>query len=77
MIITGRQIRDARSLLRLRRCDLAIRIKTLSTVTIIRAEAVDDEPPITAAQAVAIQKALETAGIEFTPENGGGVRRRT
>ena len=66
-MLTGRQIREARSLLKLRRSGLAARVKTVSTTTIIRAEAVDDEPPITFAQAAAIQRVLEAAGAEFGP----------
>ena len=77
-MITGRQIREARALLRLQRSELAARVKTVTTATISRAESVDDEPPITIAQAAAIRKYLEAAEIEFVDENGGasGVRMR-
>ena len=37
-----------------------------------RAEGVAEAPPITRANADAIRRALENAGIEFIPENGGG-----
>ena len=70
MTIAGRQIREARALLGLPRNELAAK------VTIVRAESVDGEPPITTAQAAAIQQALERAGVEFIPETGGGAGRR-
>lgn len=66
MTITGRQIREARSLLGLQRNELAARAKTITTATIVRAESVDGEPPITSAQVAAIRLALDSAGIEFT-----------
>jgi predicted transcriptional regulator len=78
MIITGRQIREARALLGLQRNVLAIKAKVVTTVTIARAESVDGEPPITTAQAAAIRQALERAGVEFVADDGGelGVRLR-
>ena len=77
-MITGRQIREARALLGLRRYELAYRARTVATLTVKRAESVDDEPPITIAQAAAIKCALEAAGIEFTLDKGHvpGVRLR-
>ena len=77
-MITGRQIREARTLLGLHRSALAAKAKTVTTGTITRAELVDDEPPITIAQAAAIKEALERAGVEFMQDNGGaaGVRLR-
>ena len=67
-MLTGRQIRDGRALLGLQRNELAARVTTVTTATITRAEAVDDEPPITIAQAVAIKRAFDRAGVEFTPD---------
>ena len=67
-MIIGRQIREARALLGLSRSQLAARIRSVTTATIMRAELVDDEPPITMAQADAIQQALERAGVEFTSD---------
>ena len=69
MTITGRQIREARALLGLQRNEVAAKARTVTTATIVRAESVDGEPSITTAQATAIKRALEAAGIEFTDEN--------
>ena len=68
MTITGRQIREARALLGLHRSTLAARVRSVTTATIMRAELVDDEPPITTAQGTAIQQVLERAGVEFTSD---------
>ena len=78
MTITGRQIREARTLLGLQRNELAAKVKTVTTLTITRAESVDDEPPITTAQAAAIRSFFEAAGIEFVADDDGadGVRLR-
>ena len=77
-MITGRQIREARALLGLQRNEIAAKAKFLTTATIARAETVDGEPPITIAQATAIQQAFEAAGIDFIIDNDGvaGVRLR-
>ena len=75
-MITGRQIREARTLLGLHRSALATKAKIVTTGTITRAELVDDEPPITIAQAVAIQRTLEAAGVEFIQDNGGAASVR-
>ncbi len=76
-MITGSQIREARRLLDWERKVLAKRAKVQIT-TIARAEASEGEPAITIAHRDAIQRALEAAGVEFIPENGGelGVRLR-
>ncbi len=71
MTLTGRQIREARILLGLQRSELAARVNGVTTATIVRAEAVDDEPPITIAQAATIKRTLETAGVEFLTEDDG------
>lgn len=69
--ITGAQIRAARALIRLSAEDLA-GAASLGVATVRRAEAEDGPPPITTANRNAIRGALERAGIEFIPENGGG-----
>ena len=75
-MITGRQIREARALLRLDQSRLVTRAKIVTRATLTRAEAADGEPPITTAQAAAIQQVLELAGIEFVPESGSVKLRR-
>ena len=77
-MITGSQIRKARALLGLQRNELAARAKGVTTATITRAESVDDEAPITIAQAAAIQRALEAVGIDFILDDDSvaGVRLR-
>jgi len=42
-----------------------------------RAESVDGEPVITTAQAHAVQRALEAAGVEFLSGDGPGVKLRS
>ena len=44
----------------------------IGVATVSRAEVEDGTPSITNANLRAMQLALETAGIEFIPENGGG-----
>ena len=39
-----------------------------------RAELSDDETSMTAANDLAVRRALEAAGVEFIDENGGGPR---
>lgn len=75
-MITGRQIREARALLGLQRSELAAKVKIVTTATIARAESVDDDPPITIAQATAIQQTLEASGIEIIQGNGGAASVR-
>ena len=77
MTITGRQIREARALLGWERNKLAAKAGTVSTLTIMRAEKVDREPPITPAQAAAIRRALERAGVEIGPYGEGAERAST
>ena len=70
-VITIRQVKAARALLGWSQGDLAAR-SGVSEPTIARLEAEDGTlggRPDTAAK---ILKALQTAGIEFIPENGGG-----
>ena len=49
------------------RSQLAAKVGTVTTLTMMRAEEVDDEPPISPVQAVAIRRALERVGVDFTP----------
>jgi hypothetical protein len=51
--------------------DLA-RESTLGVTTIRRAELTDGETSMTAANDLAVRRALEAAGVEFIDENGGG-----
>jgi transcriptional regulator with XRE-family HTH domain len=65
------QIRAARALLRWSAADLA-RESAVSVATIRRAELTDKETFMNAANDLAIRHALESAGVEFIDENGGG-----
>jgi hypothetical protein len=69
--LTSAQIRAARALLRWRAQDLA-RESAIGVATIRRAELVEGETSMTAANDSAVRRALETNGIEFIDENGGG-----
>jgi hypothetical protein len=44
----------------------------LGIATIKRAEGAADETSMTAANDLAVRRALEAAGVEFIEENGGG-----
>ena len=76
--LTSAQIRAARALVRWRAQDLA-RESSVGIATIRRAELAIEETSMTAANDLAIRRALEAAGVEFIDENGGGpgVRLRT
>jgi hypothetical protein len=69
--LTSAQIRAARSLIRWSAEDLA-RQSALSVATIRRAELTENETSMTTANDLAVRRALETAGVEFIDENGGG-----
>jgi transcriptional regulator with XRE-family HTH domain len=69
--LTSAQIRAARALLRWSAEDLA-RESTLGVTTIRRAELTEDETSMTVANDLAVRRALESAGVEFIDENGGG-----
>ncbi|MBZ7927612.1 transcriptional regulator (plasmid) [Ensifer adhaerens] len=69
--ITGAQIRAARALLRWSAKELA-KAAAIGVATVSRAEVEDGVTSLTSANLKAIQQALEAAGIEFIPENGGG-----
>jgi transcriptional regulator with XRE-family HTH domain len=69
--LTSAQLRAARSLIRWSAEDLA-RETALSVATIRRAELSDGKTSMTAANDLAVRRALELAGVEFIDENGGG-----
>ena len=69
--LTSAQIRAARALIRWSAEDLA-RATELSVTTIRRAELTEEETSMTAANNLAVRRALEAAGVEFIDENGGG-----
>jgi len=71
MQLTSAQIRAARALIRWSAEDLA-RETALSVATIRRAEIAEGEISMTAANDLAVRRALEAAGVEFIDENGGG-----
>lgn len=71
MYLTGAQIRAARGLLRWSAEELAKRSR-LGRITVTRAEATDGLPSMTEANMAALRGALEAAGVQFIPENGGG-----
>jgi hypothetical protein len=75
--LTSAQIRAARALLRWTAKDLA-RESAVGVTTIRRAELADDETSMTAANDLAVRRALESAGVEFIDGNsdGPGVRLR-
>jgi ribosome-binding protein aMBF1 (putative translation factor) len=65
------QIRAARALVRWSAEDLA-RESSVGVTTVRRAELTDVETSMTAANDLAVRRALEAAGVEFIDENGGG-----
>ena len=69
--LTSAQIRAARALIRWSAEDLA-KETTLSVTTIRRAELRNSETSLTSANDRTIRQALESAGVEFIDENGGG-----
>nr|WP_312014994.1 transcriptional regulator [Bradyrhizobium sp. AUGA SZCCT0160] len=69
--LTSAQIRAARALVRWRAQDLA-RESSVGVATIRRAELTDGETSMTAANDLAVRRALEAAGVQFIDENGGG-----
>jgi hypothetical protein len=72
LAIISQQLRAARALLRWTAQDVADAAH-LGVATVRRAEMQDGILGVTAANEAAIQRALEAAGIEFIPANGGGV----
>jgi transcriptional regulator with XRE-family HTH domain len=70
-MITGSQIRAARALVRWTVEDLAKKAN-VGVMTVRRAEALDGPTTMLPNNATAIRAALESAGVEFIAENGGG-----
>lgn len=71
-VIDAKQIRAARALLEWSQDDLVKRTG-LSLTTIRRMETSDIGPARSSmANVAAVQSALEGAGVQFIPENGGG-----
>jgi hypothetical protein len=69
--LTSAQIRAGRALIRWRAEDLA-EASAVGVATIRRAELADSQIGMTAANQIAIRRALEAAGVEFIDQNGGG-----
>jgi hypothetical protein len=69
--LSSAQIRAARALLSWSAQDLAT-ASALGVNTIRRAEVAEEEIAMTAANNLAVRRALEDAGVEFIDENGGG-----
>jgi ribosome-binding protein aMBF1 (putative translation factor) len=76
-MLVGVQIRAARSALNWSAETLALHA-SIAAKTVRRIEATEGIPQTTALTLMAIQKALEAAGIEFigTPDDGPGIRIR-
>jgi len=76
-MISGVQIRAARAALRLSLAELSSRA-AVGVQTIVRFEAADGVPPSRSSKLSDVQRALETAGVEFigTPDDGPGIRFR-
>jgi hypothetical protein len=70
--LTSPQIRAARALIRWTAEDLS-RQSAVSLRTIRRAELAERDTSMTAANDLAVRRALEAAGVEFIDENGGGL----
>lgn len=71
MKMTSGQMRAARALLRWTALDLA-KASKVGVATIRRVEVMDGEITATSANEAALKRALESAGVEFIDENGGG-----
>jgi hypothetical protein len=69
--LTSSQIRAGRALLKWSANDLA-RAAALGVNTVRRAENAEEETSMTAANDLAVRHAMESAGVEFIDENGGG-----
>jgi transcriptional regulator with XRE-family HTH domain len=70
-VLTAEQIRAARAILRWKAIDLA-KHAGVGLSTVQRAEGGEGPVVMMAANMAAIRRALEAAGVEFIPENGGG-----
>jgi DNA-binding transcriptional regulator YiaG len=69
--VSGRQIAAARTLLAMGQADLAA-AASISVPTLKRMEASEGPATGMANNVRAVVAALEAAGLEFIPENGGG-----
>ena len=69
--LTSAQLRAGRALVRWSAEDLA-RHSSVGVTTIRRAELMESETSMTVANDQAVRRALESAGVEFIDENGGG-----
>ncbi len=74
-MLTGRQLRDGRFRAGLALTDLANR-SGIDRDRLIYAEAMYGTPAWTEEEFARVRSALEAAGVEFTPENGGGAGAR-
>lgn len=72
IVITSEQVRAARALLRWKQNDLAD-VSEVSLPTIKRLEGMPGIISANHLTLLAIERVLTEAGIEFIPENGGGV----
>ena len=70
-MLTSDQIRAGRALVRLSAAELARRAQ-ISLPTVQRMEAAEGVPRAQARTLAATRSALESAGVEFIAENGGG-----
>ena len=70
--LTSAQMRAGRALIRWSAAGSRARVCQLGVTTIRRAELTDAETSMTAANDLAVRRALEAAGVEFIDENGGG-----
>ena len=70
-MLSSDQIRGARAILRLSQADLA-KAASVSLETIKRLEVMQGELKVRLYTLTRIKEALERAGVEFIPENGGG-----
>ena len=70
-MLSSDQIRGARAILRLSQADLA-KAASVSLETIKRLEAMHGGLKVRLDTLTRIKDALEKAGVEFIPENGGG-----
>ena len=75
-VITGAQIRDARTLVHWRAWKLAQRAG-ISIAVVRRAEKAVGCLPVSELDALAIRWALEAAGVEFTNDGPPGVKLTT
>jgi transcriptional regulator with XRE-family HTH domain len=71
LVITAEQVRGARGLLGWFQSELAARAG-LSLPTVKRVES-ESGPRVSVEARMKLKKALETAGVSFTEENGGGI----